>query len=49
MRQILFFSVFYEVGMEEDFGLINDMCAESRNVDYRYAEFSTQEDFDCFD
>ena len=29
-------------------GLINDMYAESRNDDYKYAELATQEDFDRF-
>lgn len=29
-------------------GLINDMYSESRNVDYKYAELATQEDFDRF-
>ncbi len=29
-------------------GLINDMYSESRNDDYKYAEFATQEDFDRF-
>lgn len=29
-------------------GLINDMYAESRNDDYKYAELATQEDFNLF-
>ena len=29
-------------------GLINDMYAESRNDDCKYAQLSTQEDFDRF-
>lgn len=29
-------------------GLINDMYAESRNDDYKYAELATQEDFNRF-
>lgn len=29
-------------------GLINDMYAECRNDDYKYAELATQEDFDRF-
>lgn len=29
-------------------GLINDMYAESRNDDCKYAELATQEDFDRF-
>ena len=29
-------------------GLINDMYAESRNDDCKYAQFATQEDFDRF-
>ena len=29
-------------------GLINDMYAESRNDDCKYAELATQEDFDKF-
>lgn len=29
-------------------GLINDMYAESRNDEYKYAELATQEDFDQF-
>ena len=29
-------------------GMINDMFAESRNDDYRYATLATQEDFDKF-
>lgn len=29
-------------------GLINDMYAESRNNEYKYAELATQEDFDKF-
>lgn len=29
-------------------GLINDMYAESRNDDYKYATLATQEDFDKF-
>ena len=29
-------------------GMVNDMYAESRNDDYKYAELATQEDFDRF-
>lgn len=29
-------------------GLINDMYAESRNDDCKYAQIATQEDFDRF-
>ena len=29
-------------------GLINDMYAENRNDDYKYATLATQEDFDAF-
>lgn len=29
-------------------GLINDMYAESRNDECKYAERATQEDMDCF-
>lgn len=29
-------------------GLINDMYAESRNDDCKYAQLATQEDFDRF-
>ena len=29
-------------------GLVNDMYAESRNDDCKYAELATQEDFDRF-
>lgn len=29
-------------------GMVNDMFAESRNDDYKYATFATQEDFDKF-
>lgn len=29
-------------------GMVNDMFAESRNDDYKYATLATQEDFDKF-
>lgn len=29
-------------------GMVNDMYAESRNDDVKYAEIATQEDFDKF-
>lgn len=29
-------------------GMVNDMYAESRNDDVKYAELATQEDFDIF-
>lgn len=29
-------------------GMVNDMYAESRNDDYKYATLATQEDFDKF-
>jgi len=29
-------------------GLINDMYAESRNDEWKYATLATQEDMDCF-
>lgn len=29
-------------------GIVNDMFAESRNDDYKYATLATQEDFDKF-
>ena len=32
----------------DSIGLINDMYAESRNDDCKYAELATQEDFDRF-
>ena len=32
----------------EDIGFINDMYAESRNDDCKYAQLATQEDFDRF-
>ena len=29
-------------------GMVNDMFAESRNDDFKYAEVATQDDFDNF-
>ena len=29
-------------------GMVNDMCAESSNDEYKYKEIATQEDFDRF-
>lgn len=29
-------------------GLINDMYAESRNDEWKYAQLASQRDFDCF-
>lgn len=29
-------------------GMINDMCAESRNDECKFAQLATQEDFDLF-